>query len=522
MGLRKLNDLLFKVVKTPIRLADATTSTYGPAGVKSKFHSNSQPAKYSAVALALDAIFVDKVVVGYNTKDSVYTKFMEDGLTYECCIDETGISWVGKEPRKQHMMLIPVVLYVVSDVYNTDASTELKEYFLNIKNNEDVKQAVILFCDAFYYGFMAEDGHPTITSNPNELTPAMISRSMETGIFKPMSIMSGIETTITEATPSAATEEEEEEAEKSYIVEYDGWTEEEKLKITGQKYLDTYVVVRQTESIANKIKFRMDRVIAKINSGIEGIEAIGNDYINVLLVGRPGTGKTALMHAISAMTGMPIYTIPFSKNTEEDTVEGKNKVIDGKIGFVETDFLKAYQNGGIIVCEEINLADPAVVMGCMGQAIEYPFIVMKDGYEPIRRHPLCIIIGTMNSGTAGSKQLNQALSSRFKSTYILDDPDKNTFVKILAAKGHPKKLCRYVYTAYERITNYLKDPQQSQEELCENITMRGCFGALEGIEEGEDPKTAINNTLVGKIAEVDLETARKVRDNVVDALAEYR
>lgn len=522
MGLRKLNDLLFKVSKTPIQLVDQTTSTYGPTGVTSKFHSNSQPAKYSAVALALDAIFADKVVEGYNTKDNVYTKFMEDGIAYECITDETGISWVGKEPKKQYMLLIPLILFAVSDVYNSDAGAELKEYFLNIKNNENVKEAVILFCDAFYYGFILADGHQTVNSNPNELTPATISRSMETGIFKPMKIMSGIEANITGTVPSAAPVEEIEETEKNYMVDYDRWTEEEKGKITPHNYLDTYVVVKETESIANKIKYRMDRVLAKLNSGIEGVEAIGNDYINILLVGRPGTGKTALMHAISAMTGMPIYPIPFSKNTEEDTVEGKNKVINGSIGFVETDFLKAYQNGGIIVCEEINLADPAVVMGCMGQAIEYPFLVMKDGYEPIHRHPLCIIIGTMNGGTAGSKQLNQALSSRFKSTYILDDPDKNTFIKILAAKGHPKKLCRYVYTAYERITNYLKDPQQSQEELCENITMRGCFGALEGIEEGEDPKSAINNTLVGKIAEIDLETARKVRDNVVDALAEYR
>ena len=57
--------------------------------------------------------------------------------------------------------------------------------------------------------------------------------------------------------------------------------------------------------------------------------------------------------------------------------------------------------------------------------------------------------------------------------------------------------------------------------MCENLTMRGCFGALEGIEEGEDPKTAIRNTLVGKIAEIDLETARRVDEHVLDALAEY-
>ena len=159
-------------------------------------------------------------------------------------------------------------------------------------------------------------------------------------------------------------------------------------------------------------------------------------------------------------------------------------------------------------------------MGSMGQAIEKPFIVMRDGYIPVRRHPLCIVIGTMNTGTAGSKQLNQALSSRFKCTYTLEDPDRNTFINILAAQGYPKKNCRSVYDAYNKIITYLKKPEQSQEELCENITLRGCFGALECVEEGQTFKEALNNTLVGKIAEVDLEVANQVKMAVIDSLAD--
>ena len=310
------------------------------------------------------------------------------------------------------------------------------------------------------------------------------------------------------------------EPESDYEVKFDGWTEEQRTRIPSKKVLDTFVMTPETISIAKKVKFRMDKVIKRMQAGKEGVEAIGGDYINLLMVGRPSTGKTTIANAVAAMTGMPIYTVPFSKHTEEDTVEGKNKVVEGKIGFVETEFLKAYEHGGIIVCEEINLADPGVVMGSMGQAIEKPFIVMRDGYIPVRRHPLCIVIGTMNTGTAGSKQLNQALSSRFKCTYTLEDPDRNTFINILAAQGYPKKNCRYVYDAYNKIITYLKKPEQSQEELCENITLRGCFGALECVEEGQTFKEALNNTLVGKIAEVDLEVANQVKMAVIDSLAD--
>ena len=72
---------------------------------------------------------------------------------------------------------------------------------------------------------------------------------------------------------------------------------------------------------------------------------------------------------------------------------------DGKFTVHDTAFSKAFETGGIVVLEEFNLADPGVLQGAIGQAIEYPFILNKDGWMEVRRHPLCVIIATMNSGT---------------------------------------------------------------------------------------------------------------------------
>ena len=207
-----------------------------------------------------------------------------------------------------------------------------------------------------------------------------------------------------------------------------------------------------------------------------------------------------------------------SKNSEEDTFEGVTKVVDGKLSFISTDFLEAYTNGGIIILEEVNLADPAVVMGAIGQAVEFPFVLKKNGYETVRRHPLCIIISTMNIGTYGSKGVNQAFSSRFKQSYILDDPTKDQFVKILGMNGYDKKKCEYVYDSYSRIVTYLKTPEVNAEEICLNLSIRGCLGALQNIEDGDDPKEALKNTLVGKIYEVDPEIADCVNKEIIRAL----
>lgn len=517
---KRTTDLLYRVTQTEIKLSETKTGVSGAAGIKSMQRPTgmNNPARYSSVGLILDKIFIEKSVIAYENDEAIYTKFTHNGTTYEGCYDGGDIKWVGTTPN-DYTILIPLVVFALSEGNcRADSADELKGYFRNIKDGSNVKEAVLLFCDTFYYGFVQAEGHTEIESMPDELTARTINEAISLGVFHPMSIFENIAPILDIAVEMPSTISEE--AHGDYTIKYEFWTDEEKERIPDKKMLDTYVKTDATESIARKIKFRLDRVINRINSGAEGIEAIGSDYINILLVGRPATGKTTLANAVGAMTGLPVYEIPFSKNTEEDTIEGKNKVVKGQIDFVETEFLKAFEHGGIIVCEEINLADPAVVMGSLGQAIEYPFIVMKDGYRPVRRHPLCVIIGTMNTGTAGSKQLNQALSSRFKCTYTLDDPDKKTFINILASKGFETDKCRYVYDAYTAIIAYLKDPANSQEELCDNITLRGCFGALECMQEGDDPKTALMNTLVGKIAEVDLEAAKHVSQYVIEPYKE--
>lgn len=514
----KMQDLLFKNRKKEIiKLAGKAVNTQGPRGIRSLCRpetTGDSPAKYSNLGLVLDAIILDHTVIGMQTTSSVYAKFTHKGNVYQGVFDGEQLTWVGPDPG-DYASLIPVLLYTLSDLYENENADELKGHFKDIKDTKD-PNAVLLLCDAFYYAYAKQEENKVLTMYSNGMLAESIKRGIDNGIYNKIPLMEGLSEDIPAATSISKVETIE--PEEDYEVIFDEWTDEQKAHIPSKKVLDTFIMTPEAASIAKKVKFRMDKVIKRMQAGKEGLDAIGGDYVNLLMVGRPSTGKTTIANAVAAMTGMPIYTIPFSKHTEEDVVEGKNKVVEGKIGFVETEFLKAYEHGGIIVCEEINLADPGVVMGSMGQAIEKPFIVMKDGYIPVRRHPLCIVIGTMNTGTAGSKQLNQALSSRFKCTYTLEDPDKNTFINILASQGYSKRNCRYIYDAYNKIISYLKSPEQSQEELCENITLRGCFGALECVEEGQSFKEAINNTLVGKIAEVDLEVANKVKTTVIDSL----
>lgn len=300
-----------------------------------------------------------------------------------------------------------------------------------------------------------------------------------------------------------------------YILDYE-WDEEQKQYITPLEFLNEFIPDDHFYNLFEKFNSRLDKALARVKAG-EAI-AKASDAINIFLTGKPGTGKTYLLYALSAAKGVPICSVPLSKNSEEDVFEGMSKVIDGEITSVSTLALKNAKKGGITAIEEINLADAGVVMGSIGQFLVFPYILMEQGYNPIRRHPLNIICATFNVGTAGSREINEALSSRFPQTYIIDDPTKEAFIERLVVNGHAdeRKMCEWVYQRYASIVEALESPDYNCPEYTTRLTFRACLGALDEIDEGIEPKSAIKHALIGKIAEVDKEVANQLYSELIE------
>lgn len=243
--------------------------------------------------------------------------------------------------------------------------------------------------------------------------------------------------------------------------------------------------------------------------------------MNVLLYGNLGTGKTVLAHALSAATGMPLYEVKFDKYTESDEVEGKNKIIAGKLAFAGTDFLEGYEKGGILLLEEINCADQNVLTGALNNAIEYPFFIMKDGYQKVNRNPFTVIIATMNVGTEGTMWLNQSFASRFKQKYRIADPSDEDFIRFLTNYGYDRDAAAYVHDAYVKVMKLLTS-NRATAEYALNLSIRACLGALENMSEGEDAKTALVDTIVGAVGIVDPQAAMDIEKNVIANLPDFK
>lgn len=300
-----------------------------------------------------------------------------------------------------------------------------------------------------------------------------------------------------------------------FEIGYD-WSEEQLRRVRPTSFLERFIPNEAHKVITTLADYSLNNVVDRMNMGKEGIEAIGDDYLNLILVGKPGTGKTTCAEALSATLGLPIYTVPITKNTEEDEMQGKTKVVKGALAFKSTPFLEAFEHGGIVVLEEFNLADPAMMQGALGQAIEYPFVLYKDGYEEVHRHPLCVVISTMNTATQGAREPNEALTSRSPISIIMDDPKEDEFVGILCAKGYSKKNSKAVYKAYNIILNYLKD-EAGSEEMALSITLRHCIGALRLLKAGFDFNSAIRMTMIGAIAIRDVALADEVFKSCIES-----
>lgn len=297
-------------------------------------------------------------------------------------------------------------------------------------------------------------------------------------------------------------------------IKYD-WGENEKY-VPSLNVLEDFVPDKKHfVPMLRHFKKKLDKVLTRLDMGLQGLEAMGKDYINICISGTPGTGKTTVAMVLCAAFGLPMYVCKNSKNTEEDEYEGKTKVVKGEFSFVETNFLKGFTFGGVCLDEEYNLTNAGVKMD-LGDAIETVFTIKRNGYEDVTRHPLCIYISTCNPSTEGTQDQNQAFDSRTRQTYVMNDPDDATFIKILRKwdEEYKENDCKKVLAIYKKVLAFLKTNQA--EEIMDVITLRACQGTLESLYEGNSWAYSLEVGIVNKIYIKDAELAEKCMKTIIN------
>ena len=219
---------------------------------------------------------------------------------------------------------------------------------------------------------------------------------------------------------------------------------------------------------------------------------------NILLSGPKATGKNLLSDNLSEIFGRPQWNTSFHINTDSASLIGTDTFIDNEVKLRRGSVYECAVNGGFGIFDEINMAkNDAIVV--LHSALDYRRVIDVPGYERINLHPATRFIGTMNYEYAGTKELNEALVSRF---LVIDIPAVDEAkLKMILKREFPtvddEKLLQFIGIFMD-----LQLKAENGEISTKAIDLRGMIGALKTIKRGLKPTLAINMGITGKTFDI--------------------
>lgn len=201
---------------------------------------------------------------------------------------------------------------------------------------------------------------------------------------------------------------------------------------------------------------------------------------NLLLMGEKATGKNVLAENLAYLFGRPLWNISFHVNIDAYSLLGSDSLRAGDVYFRPGPIAQCAQFGGFGVLDEINMARNEAV-AVLHSILDHRRIIDLAGYQAIPLHPACRFIATMNDGYAGTRELNQALLSRF---VVIDMPviQKENLIKLLTYRFPSLK-----EEAKEPLADFFLDLHKKAQagEISEDaLDLRGLLDALSLVQEG--------------------------------------
>ena len=133
---------------------------------------------------------------------------------------------------------------------------------------------------------------------------------------------------------------------------------------------------------------------------------------NLLLAGGKATGKNVLAENLAAAFGRPAWNVSFHVNMDAASLIGMDTFEGGAVKFRPGPIYQCARYGGFGILDEINMAKNEA-LAVLHAALDFRRSIDVPGYERVEMDGAARFIATMNYGYAGTRELNEALTSRF-------------------------------------------------------------------------------------------------------------
>ena len=219
---------------------------------------------------------------------------------------------------------------------------------------------------------------------------------------------------------------------------------------------------------------------------------------NLLLTGAKATGKNVLAENLAFIFGRPVYNVSFHVNTSSAELIGTDTFRNNEVELRKGSIYQCAQYGGFGILDEINMAKNDAV-SVLHATLDYRRSIDVPGYDKIDLHPAARFIGTMNYGYAGTKELNEALVSRF---LVIDMPPQNeeTLGYILDQIFPDMK--RRAKEQWMGIFLDLQIKAENAEISTKALDLRGLMAAARTVRQGLSPALALQMGIVNKCFDV--------------------
>ena len=215
---------------------------------------------------------------------------------------------------------------------------------------------------------------------------------------------------------------------------------------------------------------------------------------NLLLVGPKATGKNVLAENLAAVFARPSWDVSFYINTDAATLLGTDTFPHGEVTLRKGPIYQCAEFGGFGILDEINMAKNES-LAVLHATLDFRRAIDMPGYDRITLHNATRFIATMNYGYAGTRELNEALASRF---VVIDMP-------AITAEGLVKLLKREfpdLKNAYaDQFAGLFQDIQRKcdgGELSTKPLDLRGLLAAVRLMQAGLEGNRALELGLVNK------------------------
>lgn len=215
---------------------------------------------------------------------------------------------------------------------------------------------------------------------------------------------------------------------------------------------------------------------------------------NIMLVGSKATGKNVLAENLAAAFGRSSWNVSLHINMDSSYMIGTDTFRDGEVQFRPGPVYRCAESGGFCILDEINMARNEA-LAVLHSILDFRRVLHIPGYGNLKVNEATRFIATMNYGYSGTRELNEALSSRFVIIRMPEIAEEN--LQRLVSEEFPDMKKEYV----KQFCGLFKDISKKSlngEITSSAVDLRGLLDAIRLIYAGLSPYAALDMGIANK------------------------